>query len=171
MNKLIALSIMAGFALLVAPSQANACRCMLMTDPVQKAARAGAVFSGKLTSVTGAAANTNGVRFFHFAVARGYKGIASKTVTVRSYGNSATCGATFDPRGTNLVYASLMGRELSTSSCAGNTSGATAAAELPLLGQYWAPTLPNGACPAGTANVIRCIRAPCPVKCMSTNGR
>jgi hypothetical protein len=167
MKKVFLLSLAAsgaGFAL--APSDSHACRCMPPRAMAERLFTYQGVFYGKAVSARTSGNPYTGYRHTKFEIKRIWKGDFGRTVTVRSNKHPTACGTSFVNGASYLVFTSKINGTWSTSMCSFNVPGRAAAGPMSELGAgWWAPPRANGTCPQGTANSIRCIRAPCPVRC------
>lgn len=173
MKKLLGFALLAAASAAVAsaPSISEACRCMAPRPVADRLATTDAVFYGKVVAREDAGDRNTGTSKFTFEVRRIWKGELGRTIRVHANRSPAACGTSFT-RGSNyLIFASKSGRSWRTGVCANNLSGGGATMGAAQLGpRWWAPANADGSCPRGTNNVIRCIRAPCPVKCMPSQG-
>ncbi len=163
------LASVAVLALTVAPSSAEACRCMPPATEVQEHAKKfDAVFLGKVTAVSPSATQKVATsRTYTFRVDTYWKGDLKATVRVSARTSGAACGTSFKKGESYLVFASKADDgKYSTSSCAFNKVASGAQDWIKGLAQGKTPGgKADGACPKGQVNVIRCITTPCPVKC------
>jgi MYXO-CTERM domain-containing protein len=103
-----------------APVQpAFACSC-IRADTTQHAARAGAVFTGTITTTRGSGRDLTRQVEYDVAVTDVYKGDVQAQATVATNAHAASCGMPNLPEGTALMFfASTTGGSLTVNACGG----------------------------------------------------
>ena len=110
---------------------AYACRCKISDNPLRELEKSSAVFSGKVVKV---ADDGNRNLVVEFIVHRIWKGRRTRSITVRTPRDGATCGFRFIEGGNYLVYAT--GEvELWTNSCTRTRDIRSATEDLKVLGK------------------------------------
>lgn len=108
---LVAALALAPAALLLGPSEAQACSCMPTKDALTSARDSSVVFEGKLVAVESpkpASPHDLPMKVFTFEVARTFKGQLDSQVRVHTTDNSAACGRDYGkPGDTWLIYARI----------------------------------------------------------------
>lgn len=87
----------------ISAEPAHACSCILPVSPTEEFQRAGAVFSGTVTSVSQPLRST-GQKKVTFDVEQSWKDISSPTVTIETGIGGGDCGFDFEKGKTYLVY-------------------------------------------------------------------
>jgi hypothetical protein len=123
--------------LFVAPSVADACKCMFPeAGPAREAAAA--VFEGRVTAVEDVPVQGEvgtGTKRVTLALVRTWKGLENKeSVIVSTSASSASCGYMFEPNTSYLVYASGSEANLEVSGCSRTRAMADASDDLAVLG-------------------------------------
>jgi hypothetical protein len=133
------------------PTCAFACSCRPPGPPAEALASATAVFSGRVTAVSGAvdSGGSDPVQAT-FAVTRVWKGADQPTVVVATPASSASCGVAFAQGQEYLVYASDVEGRLQTVACSRTAPIAAAGEDLAALGAGSAPSPVDEAGPPTT---------------------
>ena len=111
------------FTLGAIPSASEACSCVQSGPPCQATWQAGAVFTGKVTSIGDAPKLQGdlafaGARLVTFQVAEPFRGVAAAMLSVRTGTGGGDCGYAFQQGQSYLVYAHQMPNgEFSTGIC------------------------------------------------------
>lgn len=132
---LSALLVVASMTLLLAPTPARACSCMVssLDEQIDQAAT---IFEGRVVSIEPAGSAEEGPTMLRvtFDVVRGFKGRASETMVLTTADNSAACGYAFTKDETYLVYAHDAGDSLGVGLCSRTQPIAQASEDLAKLG-------------------------------------
>ena len=106
---------LSAFVLILTPSFAQACSCMRIA-PQGYRQQAAVIVEGKVVSLK-RVGDINGRLIVRIAVSKIVKGMAPKTVTVTTRGNSAACGVEFRQGQTGEVLLSRQNGRLETNLC------------------------------------------------------
>jgi hypothetical protein len=118
-----------------------ACSCVPPQAPQEEAARADAVFSGKVTQQTPGTSLLEGGESLKvaFEVGQVWKGNVPQQILLATSGSSASCGYTFENGKEYVVYANTVEGQLSVSLCSRTRPVAEAQEDFGALGQGSAP--------------------------------
>lgn len=129
------------FSLINAVPNAAACSCIMPESPQQTLQKSAAVFTGRVTGMTGEVDGPLGFGgssadpvIVSFDVSRAWKGITENRVEIITAQSSASCGYRFEKGKEYLVYAYESEGKLSTGLCSRNALLADAAGDLNALG-------------------------------------
>jgi len=122
---------------LALPSTALACKCMIGTVEAGREAAA-AVFEGRVTAIEHVAPGEGeggGKNRVTLGIVRTWKGLENKeSIVISTSDSSASCGVTFEPNTSYLVYADGTEAAMEVSGCSRTRPMADASEDLGVLG-------------------------------------
>lgn len=121
-------------ALALIPQLAHACTCDPQPPTLEAHSQATLVFAGNVSAIVGNPADEGASQLVTFDLQELWKGPEQAQVTLLTPSGSANCGYAFEPGTSYLVYATVEGVELTTSSCTRTAPLTAASSDIAALG-------------------------------------